>query len=44
VVRAGRSVGVADMRVYHASARLETIATGKGVYAIKAPRPAPLKQ
>jgi uncharacterized protein (TIGR00369 family) len=38
VVRAGRSVGVADMRVFHPSARGDTIATGKGVYAIKTPR------
>jgi len=38
VVRAGRSVGVTDMRVFHPSARGETIATGKGVYSIKTPR------
>jgi uncharacterized protein (TIGR00369 family) len=37
-VRVGRSVGVADMRLFHPSARGEVIATGKGVYAIKAPR------
>jgi uncharacterized protein (TIGR00369 family) len=36
--RVGRSVGVADIRVFHASARGETIATGKGVYVIKTPR------
>lgn len=41
VVRVGRSVGVADMRVFHPSARDETIATGKGVYSIKTPRGAP---
>jgi uncharacterized protein (TIGR00369 family) len=35
VVRAGRSVGVTDMRVFHPSAPGDTIATGKGVYAIK---------
>ena len=38
VVRAGRSVGVADIRVYQPSSRTEIIATGKGVYAIKTPR------
>ncbi len=38
VVRAGRSVGVADVRVYHRSAPSDTIATGKGVYAIKSPK------
>ncbi|MFT3768540.1 MAG: hotdog fold thioesterase [Minicystis sp.] len=44
VVRAGRSVGVADIRVFHASARGEIIATGKGVYVIKTPRAAAPKQ
>ncbi|MFO0756731.1 MAG: hotdog fold thioesterase [Byssovorax sp.] len=38
-VRVGRSVGVADMRAFHRSAPAETVATGKGVYAIKSPRP-----
>lgn len=38
LVRVGRTVGVTDMRVYHPSAEAETIATGKGVYAIKVPR------
>ena len=38
-VRVGRSVGVADLRVFHRSAPDDTIATGKGVYAIKSPRP-----
>ena len=38
IVRVGRTVGVADVRVFHASSREETIATGKGVYAIKTPR------
>jgi uncharacterized protein (TIGR00369 family) len=38
-VRVGRSVGVTDMRVFHRSAPSSTIATGKGVYAIKAPKP-----
>jgi uncharacterized protein (TIGR00369 family) len=39
-VRVGRTVGVADVRVYHPSSggHDATIATGKGVYAIKAPR------
>jgi uncharacterized protein (TIGR00369 family) len=36
--RVGRSVGVADIRVFHASARGDTVATGKAVYAIKLPR------
>ena len=38
VVRLGGRVGVADIRVFHASAEKETIATGKGVYAIKVPK------
>jgi uncharacterized protein (TIGR00369 family) len=38
IVRIGRTVGVTDMRVFHPSAEGETIATGKGVYAIKVPR------
>jgi uncharacterized protein (TIGR00369 family) len=37
-VRVGRSVGVADVRLFHASARGEIVATGKGVYVIKTPR------
>ena len=41
VVRVGRSVGVTDMRLFHHSAPLETVATGKGVYAIKTPRAPP---
>jgi uncharacterized protein (TIGR00369 family) len=40
VVRAGRNVGVADVRLYHPDAPDETIATGKGVYAIKVPKSA----
>ena len=40
-VRVGRSVGVTDMRLFHPSARGDIIATGKGVYAIKAPRARP---
>jgi len=38
VLRVGRSVGVVDVRVFHASASGETVATAKGVYAIKTPR------
>ena len=40
-VRVGRTVGVADMSLFHvlpSGARSELIATGKGVYAIKTPR------
>jgi uncharacterized protein (TIGR00369 family) len=40
-VRVGRTVGVADVRLYQASARGELIATGKGVYAVKIPKPSP---
>jgi uncharacterized protein (TIGR00369 family) len=36
VVRVGRTVGVADVRVFHRKAPGELVATGKGVYAIKA--------
>jgi uncharacterized protein (TIGR00369 family) len=38
VVRVGGRVGVADIRIFHPSAEGETIATGKGVYAIKIPK------
>jgi uncharacterized protein (TIGR00369 family) len=44
IVRVGRTVGVADMRIFHASshgAHDALIATGKGVYAIKAPKAPP---
>jgi uncharacterized protein (TIGR00369 family) len=45
VVRAGRSVGVADVRLFHPTSRGEVVATGKGVYAIKTPRgPGQLRQ
>jgi uncharacterized protein (TIGR00369 family) len=37
-IRVGRSVGVVDVRVFHRSAPDETMATGKGVYAIKSPK------
>ena len=43
-VRVGRSVGVADIRLFHPGARGELIATGKGVYAIKTPRAPALRQ
>ena len=39
VVRTGNRVGVADVRIFHPSHESETIATGKGVYAIKSKRP-----
>ena len=35
VVRAGKRVGVADIRLFHSSAPADTIATGKGVYSIR---------
>jgi len=35
LVRAGKAVGVADVRMYHPSNEASTIATGKGVYAIR---------
>ncbi len=35
LVRAGKTVGVADVRLFHPSAPTVTIATGKGVYAIR---------
>lgn len=41
VVRVGRSVGVADVRVFHPTSRDEIVATGKGVYALKTPRGTP---
>ena len=44
IVRVGRSVGVADVRLFQRSAPTDTVATGKGVYAIKSPRPTPPKQ
>jgi uncharacterized protein (TIGR00369 family) len=43
-VRVGRTVGVADVRVFHPGARDAVVATGKGVYAIKVPRVQPLPQ
>ena len=38
VLRVGRTVGVADIRLYQPSAPGDTIATGRGVYAIKVPK------
>lgn len=38
VVRVGGRVGVADIRLFHPNAEGETVATGKGVYAIKVPK------
>lgn len=38
VVRVGGRVGVADIRLFHTGKRDETVATGKGVYAIKIPK------
>lgn len=38
IVRVGRSVGVADVRLFQRSAPGDAVATGKGVYAIKSPR------
>ena len=39
VVRAGRRVGVVDIRLFHPSAPAESIATGKGVYNVVIPKP-----
>jgi uncharacterized protein (TIGR00369 family) len=38
VVRVGGRVGVADIRLFHLTSEAETVATGKGVYAIKVPK------
>jgi uncharacterized protein (TIGR00369 family) len=38
VVRMGGRVGVSDIRLFHMSTEGETVATGKGVYAIKLPK------
>jgi uncharacterized protein (TIGR00369 family) len=35
LVRAGKTVGVADVRLFHPTDPSATIATGKGVYAIR---------
>ena len=39
LVRAGKTVGVADVRMFHPSDESETIATGKGVHAIRLGKP-----
>ena len=39
MLRAGRRVGVADIRLFHPSAPAESIATGKGVYNVVIPKP-----
>jgi uncharacterized protein (TIGR00369 family) len=39
LVRAGKAVGVADIRLFHPSHESSTIATGKGVYAIRMGKP-----
>jgi uncharacterized protein (TIGR00369 family) len=36
VVRGGRRIGVVDVRLFHPSTPLETIATGKGVFNVSA--------
>lgn len=38
IVRAGRRVGVVDIRLFHPSTPSETVATGKGVYNITVPK------
>ena len=38
LVRLGRRVGVTDMRLFHPSAPLDPIATGKAVYNVVIPR------
>ncbi len=38
IIRVGGRVGVADVRLFHPSLEEETIATAKGVYAIKIPK------
>lgn len=38
VVRLGKRLGVADMRMFHPSAPADPIATGKGVYNIVVPK------
>lgn len=38
LVRVGKTVGVADVRLFHPSDEAATIATGKGVYAIRLAR------
>jgi uncharacterized protein (TIGR00369 family) len=40
VLRAGRTVGVADIRMFHHRAPADTVATGRGVYGVRTPRSA----
>ena len=40
LVRLGRRLGVADMRLFHPSAPADTIATGKAVYNVVVPKSA----
>lgn len=42
LVRAGKAVGVADVRLFHPSNAAATIATGKAVYAIRLGKDAPV--
>ncbi len=42
VVRVGKTVGVADVRLFHPSNEAATIATGKGVYAIRTLKESPV--
>jgi uncharacterized protein (TIGR00369 family) len=41
IVRIGNRVGVADIRLFHASAETVTVATGKGVYNISVKKAPP---
>jgi uncharacterized protein (TIGR00369 family) len=39
VVRHGKTVGVADVRLFHPGAESDTVATGKGVYSVRLVKP-----
>lgn len=41
LVRLGKRVSVADVKLYHAGHESEPVATGKGVYAVKLPKTSP---
>lgn len=41
IVRLGKRISVADVRLFHPGHESEPVATGKGVYAVKMPRTAP---
>jgi uncharacterized protein (TIGR00369 family) len=41
IVRLGKRLGVADMRMFHPSAPADPIATGKGVYNVVVPKAQP---